>query len=230
MKDEELIASYYSNFYSQTHYKGFTGIYTRGYHKLLERQLPKKVDSVVIEVGGGSGEHLDFLQKAFDRYIIIDPFPNKLIINKIAGEYKTSKVEFVTDVAERLPFESNFADRIIFTCVLLHLQESSKALSEARRVLKDGGNLSIYLPCDPGILYRFVRHFGSHLKQKKLTGKSMASIKYLWSLEHTGHVLGIQTQLKKIFENDDIRMRRYPFKFLSWNFNLFYIYQVEIKK
>ena len=230
MEDEDLIASYYSNFYSQTHYKGFTGVYTRLYHKLLERQLPRKVDSVVIEVGGGSGEHLDFIEKNFDRYIIVEPFPNESNIDKLAEKYKANRVEFVTHVAERLPFESDFADRIIFTCVLLHLQESSKALSEARRVLKDGGNLSIYLPCDPGMLYRFVRHFGSHLKQKKLTGESMASIKYLWSLEHIGHVLGIQTQLKKIFENDEIRMKRYPFKFLSWNFNLFYIYQIDIKK
>ena len=105
-----------------------------------------------------------------------------------------------------------------------------KVLNECRRVLRNGGVLSLYLPNDPGMLYRWIRHFGAHKKYAKRTNRPLSEIKYLWAIEHQNHVLGISTIIKSVFIRDVVSRRSYPIPFGSWNLNLFQIYQISISK
>jgi ubiquinone/menaquinone biosynthesis C-methylase UbiE len=117
-------------------------------------------------------------------------------------------------------------DKIIITCVLHHVNDVPKVLKEARRVLKKNGEIFIYLPCDPGFVYRIIRHLTSHIKQARIMKKKMSYIKYIWSIEHKNHVLAIIMNLRYIFIDDKIKFQRFPFKYLGWNANLFYIITV----
>ena len=121
-------------------------------------------------------------------------------------------------------------DRIIATCVLHHIPNIEIALQELRRIAKDSGQISLYLPHDPGVFYRWIRHWISHRKQVKILGASMKEVKYLWSLEHPNHYLGILSAVKFIFSDDEIQIKKFPVPCLSWNMNLFSIISIKVKK
>ncbi len=223
MDNKKLIQNYYENYYKSTHYEGLLGKFVSHYHFALESRVYCNPNPNVLEVGGGSGEHVPFV-KSYSQYTILDPVP------ELVTKSNLRNLKFVVGRGEEIPFPDNTFDRVIFTCVLLHVDDSAKALSEARRVLRPGGIISIYLPSDPGVLFRLVRHFGSHYKQKKLSGLNMSTTKYIWSLEHKNHCLGILMQIKYIFSHDRITMRTFPLPFTSWNFNLYRIFQIQISK
>jgi len=114
--------------------------------------------------------------------------------------------------------------------VLHHVSPVDEALSEARRVTKNGGSISIYLTCDPGVVYRAIRHFVSHKKQAKLFGKSMSEVKFLWAIEHPNHFPGILHTIRHIYGNDEITISRRPFPLLPWNFNIYNLMTITVSK
>ena len=59
--------------------------------------------------------------------------------------------------AQGLPHDDDIADRLIATCVLLHLEKPESALLEWRRVTRPGGVVTIYVPNEPGLLTRLGR-------------------------------------------------------------------------
>ncbi len=216
---------YYEKIFSAAHYQGILGVFTRGYHRKLEnfpRKFRRSKFAEVVEIGAGNGEHLNYVNHEFDCYTLTD------IVEHASPE--NSKTKFVCCSANSLPFADNSFDRLIASCVILHVHNADKALLEFRRVLKNDGVLSLYVPCDPGILYRLIRHFFSHMKQSKLSQVSLKEIKFLWALEHPNHVLGIKFLISTIYKSDVIKLKRFPFPHLSWNLNLYFIYQIKITK
>jgi hypothetical protein len=94
----------------------------------------------------------------------------------------------------------------------------------------DDGLVTIFLPFDPGMLYRYIRHFASHLKQSGVTGSGIRETKELWAREHINHAPGLMQNIGEVFGRDLISKRRWPFPWLSWNFNIFIVYQIKVKK
>jgi ubiquinone/menaquinone biosynthesis C-methylase UbiE len=95
-----------------------------------------------------------------------------------------SKVQFRVADAANLNFVDNSFDRLFSTCLLHHVTNVDSAMSEWRRVVRSGGITSIYLLCDPGMLYRWIRHVISHDKQSRATQMSLSQVKHLWANEH----------------------------------------------
>jgi ubiquinone/menaquinone biosynthesis C-methylase UbiE len=143
---------------------------------------------------------------------------------------RRDKIELIIADATQLPFAANQFDRVLSTCVLHHISTPELALREMRRVSSDGAMIDIYLPCDPGMLYRSLRHFTSHLKQKRLMKLEWREVKYLWAREHGNHYLGLTSLINEVYKNDKIKFNRFPFVFLSWNFNLFTVVRVFVSK
>jgi ubiquinone/menaquinone biosynthesis C-methylase UbiE len=54
---------------------------------------------------------------------------------------------------EDLPFESEFFDRVVSTCLLHHLENPEKGINEMLRVAKKGGTIDILVPNDPSFIY-----------------------------------------------------------------------------
>lgn len=219
MPDEE----YYRSVYTPTHYSGALGAFTRLGHRRLEHAFgEKEYFENVLEIGAHKGEHLEYLAHGFRSYVCSD-------VQVVEIETSDPRVVYVQADAEALPFEDCSFDRVLSMCVLLHLRDVGNALREIRRVGKGGALVSLYLPCDPGFVYRFVRHWVSHKKQAKLSGRSMAEVKHDWALEHRGHYPGVASLINWIFREDEISRSMFPFP-LPWNLGLFATYHIRLNK
>jgi ubiquinone/menaquinone biosynthesis C-methylase UbiE len=227
MDDRRL--EYYKKHYQNMHYEGILGLFTSGYHRRLEKpHRPQKLFSHVLEIGGGTGEHLYFVKHDFEAYSLLDISEDIEGLQRVKSDPRESRVGFVLADATHMPFEDNQFDRILSTCVLHHIPNLETALAEIRRVAKPGAQIDFYLPCDPGLLYRWVRHWTSHRKQKKSMALTSVEVKYLWALEHRNHFLGVLSLIKGIYTEDQLKIERYPFRFFSWNFNLYSVIRITV--
>lgn len=225
---DPIVEKHYKSNYNKIYYHGKLGFFEKWTHLSLERT--QNTFPRILDVGGGDGQHLIYVKDNFEEYTIVDLMDHSNSLNSGITQFKRNKIRFIQSNIETLPLESDYFDRIICTCVLHHVQDAKAALLEMRRVVKDGGNVSIYLPHDPGMFYRWIRHFVAHRKLKKTTNNSMSGIKYLWALEHRNHYLGLQIIIKEIFKNDSIKIVRSPIRIASWNFNLFSTIQIKVSK
>jgi len=183
--------------------QGANGRFHKLTHILLESGLSKISFPNVLEVGSGDGEHVSYVKHSYDHYIASD-----IIEPKNLEAYMSQKISFVVADIEQLPFQDETFDRVIVTCVLHHIVNIDKAAKELRRVMKPGGTLSIMLPTDPGIVFRFSRKVFSDRNLKKL---GIENISYLRAMEHRNHYLAIVAILRNSFELDMIRTRGFPF-------------------
>jgi phosphatidylethanolamine/phosphatidyl-N-methylethanolamine N-methyltransferase len=226
---DPLIVQHYED-YNDIYYTGGLGLFERWTHQSLEKGKKIALQSSILDIGGGDGQHVPFLSGKFSNYTILDLLDHSQKLNPAINGEDIPKIHFILGNAEKLPFDNESFDRIILTCVLHHVDSPANVLSECRRVLRNGGELSIYLPNDPGMIYRWIRHFGAHKKYAKRTKRPIAEIKYLWAIEHQNHVLGISTLIRQTFKSDSIRRRSYPLPFGSWNLNLFQVFQIVMNK
>ena|SRR3990167_2548443 len=97
----------------------------------LQKVMPIKGDA--LEVGVGSGRFAAALGVKFG----LDPSVELLKIAKSRG------IETIEGVAESLPFPDHRFDTVLFITTLCFVDDPLKALSEARRVLKQQGELII---------------------------------------------------------------------------------------
>lgn len=226
---DPLIIQHYED-YNDVYYTGGLGLFERWTHQSLEKGKKIAPHFSILDIGGGDGQHVPFLSGKFSNYTILDLLDHSQKLNPAINSADIPKIHFVLGDAEKLPFDNESFDRIILTCVLHHVDSPAKVLSECRRVLRNGGELSIYLPNDPGMIYRWIRHFGAHKKYAKRTKRPIKEIKYLWAIEHQNHVLGISTVIRQTFKGDSIHRRSYPLPLGSWNLNLFQIFQIVVNK
>ncbi len=227
----ELYSEYYEKHYWNVHYKGLLGVFTNGYHKKLERKnKSSQFYSSVLEIGGGTGEHLKFVRHGFDKYSLLDISENIVGLQRVKSDPRESRITFILADATSMPLKDDHFDRVLVTCVLHHIPNLEMALAEIRRVAKSGATIDFYVPCDPGMLYRWIRHWTSHFKQKRNMGLTWVEVKHLWALEHRNHYLGILSLIRGIFIHDELQIRRFPIRFFSWNFNLYSLVRIQIKK
>jgi SAM-dependent methyltransferase len=215
-------SDYYSEKYRNIHYKGILGKFTVGYHKKIEHGMKDKFYSKVLEIGAGNGEHFRHVHHGFNKYFMTDltiPKPNFVLPSSVVVESQN---------VELLSYPDATFDRCIGTCVLHHVNFPEKALNEIRRVTMDGGLITLYIPCDPGFLYRAIRHPTSHLKTAITMQSSMREVKYLWATEHRNNVLMLLSLIKQIYQRDLVKIYRFPFPFFSWNFNIYFVVRITV--
>jgi SAM-dependent methyltransferase len=214
---------FYENFYSDLMGTGLIAKFWRIIHNQLEAPFKGGYFSQILEVGSGNGEHLQSVRCGFQNYFCTDLRVGQL--NKMNFTIPGLVIQ-AEDVCS-LSFQDSFFDRVVMTCVLSHLNEPISALQELRRVTKNGGFVSIYLPCEPGIFLRFARKVSTRAKAKKL---GIQRIEFLHYLEHRNYFIALDFFLRDVYKNDSIRKRNYPFRLLSWNANLYTLYTIKISK
>lgn len=187
-------------------------------HRKLEEKLPSDHYSKVLEVGGNVGEHIVFLKHSYSSYTLTD-------IREIPASIKLpERVNFRVGDIHNLPFDDGTFDRTIVTCVLHHVGNPKAALEEIRRVTKTGGTISLLMPCDPGIAYRFFRYLTSERKARSVSKLDFMKMNH--ALEHRNHIGSLDRIARNVFQSDHITNERFPLKFNSWNLNLIYYYQI----
>jgi phosphatidylethanolamine/phosphatidyl-N-methylethanolamine N-methyltransferase len=191
-------------------------------HKILERNFKSNEKLEILEIGAGSGEHLDFVTNNFAKYVALDIDEVRLSQIDLVGRKKITPFK---GNAEELQFPSNSFDRVIATCVLAHLKNPEIALVEWRRVLKKCGFVSIYVPCEPGIMLRLFRKISTEVAAKKAgyVGYSLCNAR-----DHIHSAHNLDLFITNAFTSDTVTRIRKPFPIRSWYLNLFTLYEIRI--
>jgi phosphatidylethanolamine/phosphatidyl-N-methylethanolamine N-methyltransferase len=219
---------YYSSNYSEICCTGAVGIVSRVIHHSIEtiglryfsRRFNQRIDLLkVLEVGAGGGQHSKYVRHKYAEMVQCDLRPEN--IPGTSTNPRIQKDERIID-AQYLPYADSSFDRVIATCLLAHLMDPEKALEEWKRVVRKGGVVSIYVPCEPGLILRISQAMTTRRKQKKVS----VNAKLFHYREHRNHYPAMMTLIDHVFE-EDVRVTNYPFPFLGWNFNLWSVIQVE---
>ena len=123
-KNKKLNYSYSSlKKYEDYQYKGLIGMLMKYDHRMLEKNLPKKKYTNVLEIGPGFHSHIQYIKHDFDNYYILEKEKDKLSFHK---KIKNKKIKLTTYKKNKMPFKNNFFDRIIMCHVLEHIDNPEK--------------------------------------------------------------------------------------------------------
>jgi ubiquinone/menaquinone biosynthesis C-methylase UbiE len=95
----------------------------------------------VLEIGGGTGANLALYDSGLEALVMTEPEAAMLRRLQQKASEQAPSAEIVQAPAEELPFEDGSFDTVVSTLVLCGVDDQSKALSEAHRVLRPGGRL-----------------------------------------------------------------------------------------
>lgn len=204
------------------HSGGIFGALTTFIHNATEKKFGKKAHfEKVLEIGGNSGKHLESVRHSFSEYYINDIKSYDLLPTAL-NYFNSGKLKINICDAENLELPDHSFDRVIIVCVLHHCKDPEKMLLEARRVLKSRGVLTIYLPCDPGIIYRLCRKIVT-------IRKDFNNLKYslINAREHRNHYHSLNILIDHVFKSDQIIKSKRPFPYTTWNLNIYTIYNIR---
>lgn len=157
----------------------------------------KNVKGKVLEVGCGGGGMI----KAIG-YYRHDLELTGLDISKFAikeAKKNSKKVRFVVGDIYKLPFKDKTFDAVVAFDIVEHLENPEKAIKEIYRVLKPGGVLHLFSPCEgqEGTLNRLLRKLG--WKAKEI---------------YAGHIQYFtRIKLQKILEESKFKVDHYRWSF-----------------
>jgi ubiquinone/menaquinone biosynthesis C-methylase UbiE len=106
----------------------------------------------VLDVGGGTGVTTARFAEGAGEVVVLEPNPKKVA----RGRLVRPQLVFVEGSAEELPFEEGRFDRVVSLLSFHHFRDSTRALSEAFRVLAPGGSFTV---CDVGPTSHLTRLF-----------------------------------------------------------------------
>jgi ubiquinone/menaquinone biosynthesis C-methylase UbiE len=180
----------------------------------LEKQAKAnqaKANQTILEVGANTGEHLPFVTDTFSSYTLSD-------FRDTGYKSQDPRVFFEVVNVESMHYKTEHFDRVISTCLLHHVESPINSLIEMRRVAKRGGQISILLPCDPGLMYRVCKETRFKSKWSQI---GIENSKFFHYQQHRNHYPGIRSYISEVFKADEIHVSNWPLVLSSWNLNLF---------
>ncbi len=108
--------------------------------KLLELLDPPQ-SGTILDAGGGTGRVAQFLGEKSRLVVVSDPSQKMLF-----HASRKDSLRCVRSPAEKLPFPSNFFDRVTIVDALHHVDDQTRVAAELWRVLKPGGRIVIEEP------------------------------------------------------------------------------------
>lgn len=211
--------------YERSNYgPGLSGYVMRRSHWLVEQQFGAGVHFPnVLEIGAGSGIHLQYVRHSYDKYVMTDGSDAMLkVIPRNEDGPSRGNVAFEKEDANKLSFSNESFDRLIATHVLEHLYKPHEIVAEWARVLRPGGVLSLVLPCDPGLAWRIGRYFGPRASAQKRG----IEYDYVMALEHVNSIGNLVTIIRHQFR--ERQEYWWPMRLPSTDLNL--IYAVNVTK
>ncbi len=198
----------------------------RAGHRLAEKPFgPEKHFGRVLEIGAGTGEHYAFVRHAMEQYIVSDADPEALAVaRRKLGEPSPDRLGFELQAAEQLSHPQQSFDRVIATHVLEHINQPHLALKEWRRVVKDGGTLTVLIPTDPGIAWRLARHLGP---RRNAVAQGIA-YDYVMAREHVNSCTNLISLLRYYFPSS--LEAWWPFPIPSVDLNLFFAFHAVVRR
>ena len=216
----------YESVYQELMSKGMVGFVARHLHSGMERPFNGEIYfGKVLEIGAGNGEHYPFVRHSFKEYWESDIRYSKCDQDLGLQPHSETKKVFL-DAQDLSDLSDNQFDRVIATCVLLHLHDLEGALTQWRRVVLDGGVITIYVPSEPGLLLNIAQYLTTQRKFRK-KGVDYHSWQYQ---EHISHFPRARVLINKVFAEDCVVLKKFPLNFLPWHFTLWGIWQITVSK
>lgn len=202
--ERQRVAWYQSGAYEQCYHKGLFSVIWNLVYRTMERRFHLPANPIrVIEVGAGAGNYRPFVRHPLVSYVEVDQFDFQNAPNAFGVRRVRANVE-VLDFASDGEF-----DRLIATCVLAHLDKPRLALAEWNRVVRPGGQLTIYVPPEGGLVTHLVRTILIWPKQKRLgldRPRELAAIEHRYTFEY------LRAIIKEEFNSfAKVEERRHPF-------------------
>jgi phosphatidylethanolamine/phosphatidyl-N-methylethanolamine N-methyltransferase len=221
--DRGVIQIYYQNFYSKMmghESKGFLSLLWRYPHQVMEKSFKSNAGKRILELGFGEGEHFSFVATDFADYLATDIDAKRLELfrPKLIANTRLMQCD-----AMSLPYPDQSFDRVIATCLIAHLNDPEFALTEWRRVLKKGGELTMYVPCEPGISLRLFRRLFSAPKAKRL---GFEGFNLYIARDHVNDAFRVLNLAAEVFREDTFKRIFRPLGIRSWYLNLFCVVHV----
>ena len=202
--------------YNAHAYSGLMGFFMKQCHNQLENfNFPKNI-SKVLEIGAGSAPHYKFIKHSYDEYHIVGT--SEKILKKYDGNPKVIATNYDGKI---LPYKKEYFDRIIISHCLEHITDPENFLFEMMSKLKNGGVLSISLPTDPGLLFRFGRLYLKIFSIRNKYQISSEQFDYMNATEHVNSIFGLSSIIKYNY-GDCLKEYYLPFKIKLFDLNLFY--------
>lgn len=229
MRSDPDFKEYHSKFseaYERNNYNAnLTGFVMKQGHVCCEKDFgPSDYFETVVEVGSGTGVHLDFIRHRAKTYYLTDGSDEMLALAKEKHGSKKNDFDLVfqKENATKLSFADGFCDRLIATHVLEHLLNPHEILREWVRVIKPGGILTLLLPCDPGMAWRL----GRTLIVRKNYATQNIPYDYWMAREHVNPINNLIAFIEYYFTEKKVRW--YPFPIASIDLNLFYVCHIKV--
>ncbi len=116
--------------------------YTRMVEYLFIQKYAKiSSNDIVCDIACGNGFWSNKIAKRADYLVGIDF--NPLRIKQAKKSYPNKNISFVVADAQKIPIKTKSCSRVVSVCALEHFPSDTKALTEMRRILKDGSILSM---------------------------------------------------------------------------------------
>jgi SAM-dependent methyltransferase len=193
---ERAISDDWMHFWHQVLPKRYGSI-ERFNHGYPLKYLPDQPYFRTIEIGAGSGGHLEFEDLSRQEYHCVELREN--MSAEIKRRFPAVTV-MTGSCQDRMPYANNYFDRAIAVHVLEHLPDLPRAIGELHRLLRVGGILAIVIPCDPGVAYEFARQISSARIFRR-----RYKMPYMWLMrrEHINSPAEINSELRSGFEEID---------------------------
>lgn len=195
-------------------------------HRLVEEPFGADTHfDKVLEIGAGTGQHLQFVRHRYKQYTLADNDQAVLDLarDRLRG-HPGGNLVFSRQDAGTLDFPDNTFDRLVATHVWEHVPEPYAVLKEWGRVLKDGAMLSLLIPSDPGLLWRLGRMMGPR-RQAQAKG---IPYDYIMAREHVNPCGNLVAIFRYCF--GDQSESWWPVRVRSVDLNLFVSLQARVRK
>ena len=138
MKEHPIFARVYDRLMAGTEKAGLAQ---------MRHQLLATASGRVLELGAGTGHNLEHYTDAVTELVMTEPDPHMAsrLRERLEREGTAAdRASVIVTPAEDLPFDDGSFDTVVATLVLCTVENPTRAVAEARRVLVEGGQL-LYL-------------------------------------------------------------------------------------
>ncbi len=224
-----VVDEYYLDYYSSVHSGALAGRANDRLQADLEVRRKGNFFENVVELGAGDLGHIEHVRHGFRRYLAVDirtPADIRDFVTLKTPDLPGPDGRYFIELdAQQLGLPDGSFDRLVATCLLMHLDDPLEALQGWRRVVRPGGVLDILIPCDPGLA---VRTYQSLVTRRRARAQGFEHFDLVNALDHKRPVGSLLTIAGYAFHADRMTIDWFPFRFVpSWNLNSHLVLRVR---
>ena len=162
---------YQNNNYQKATYTGLSKVLYYLNHKLLDFRVDKINNKHILEVGGGARPHIYYMDTSqIKTYTILDDKIFKNEVKKLKKKYKKIKFNFIDHKKLKQSKIKIKYSRLISSHTFEHFRYFEDDFIKLINMIDSKAIISIAIPCDPGLVWRFLQYISFLNKKNTMDG------------------------------------------------------------